>query len=224
MRKRVLLIGGFNKTLLLSRTLIEKGYNVTVVNNDYQNCLKLAEIDALTVIKGDGTKPYILEDANAQDADIAIALTQKDDENLVICGLCKKKFNIKKTVALINDERKTEFFYRMGIDSVVCAITAITNIIEHQAFLDEIATIIPVANGSISISEVLITATSPVIGKKLWEIDLPKEVIIGSILRNEKSIIPRGDTQIISGDLLVLISSEKQEVKAIKVLTGKDSI
>ncbi len=224
MRKRVLLIGGFNKTLLLSRTLIEKGYDVTVVNNDYQNCLKLAEIDALTVIKGDGTKPYVLEDANAQNADIAIALTQKDDENLVICGLCKKRFNVKKTVALINDERKTEFFYKMGIDSVVCAITAITNIIEHQAFLDEIATIMPVANGSISISEVLITATSPVIGKKLWEIDLPKEVIIGSILRNEKSIIPRGDTQIISGDLLVLISSDQQEIKAIKALTGKDSI
>jgi len=176
------------------------------------------------VIHGDGTKPFVLEDANAQDMDIAIALTQRDDDNLVICELCKKKYNIKKTVALVNDPKKTDFFYQMGIDSVVCAVNAITNIIEQQAFLDGIASLIPIGEGRISIAEVPIPGTAPVVGKKIWEIDLPKEVIIGCILRGEGSMIPRGDTRILAGDMLVLISSDKQELTAIKELTGRGGL
>lgn len=221
MRKHVLLIGSFNKARSLAQSLIKKKYQVTAINNDFQNCLILAEIDSLTVIKGDGTKPFVLEDANAQDADIAIALTPNDDDNLVICELCKKKFNIKKTVALVNDPKKTDFFYKMGVDSVICAVNAITNIIEQQTFLEGIATLLPTGEARISIAEVPISATAPVVGKKLWEINLPKEVIIGCILRGEKSMIPRGDTRVLAGDMLVLISSDKQEMAAIKELTGQ---
>lgn len=221
MRKHVLLIGSFNKARSLAQSLIKKKYQVTAINNDFQNCLLLADIDSLTVINGDGTKPFVLEDANAQDADIAIALTPNDDDNLVICELCKKKFNIKKTVALVNDPKKTDFFYKMGVDSVICAVNAITNIIEQQTFLEGIATLLPTGEARISIAEVPISATAPVVGKKLWEINLPKEVIIGCILRGEKSMIPRGDTRVLAGDMLVLISSDKQEMAAIKELTGQ---
>jgi len=221
MKKKALLIGGFHKARSLAGLLMKKGYHVTAINIDYQNCLILAEIDSLTVINGDGTKPFILEDANAQDADIAIALTQRDDDNLVICELCKKKFHVKKTVALVNDPKKTEFFHQMGIDSVVCAVNAITNIIEQQAFLEGIANLIPIAETRIKIAEVPITGTAPAVGKKLWEIDLPKEVIVGCILRGESSMIPRGDTQILAGDMLILISSDNQEISAIKELTGR---
>jgi len=221
MKKHVILIGSFNKARALAASLIKKKYNVTTINSDYQNCLILSEIESLIVINGDGTKPYVLEDANVQDADIAIALTPNDDENLVICELCKKKFNVKKTISLVNDPKKTEFFYKMGIDSVVSAVTAITNIIEQQALLEGIATIIPTGEARINITEVPITDNSPVVSKKLWEIDLPQEVIIGCILRGERTLIPRGDTRIFSGDMLIIISSEHKEMLAIKELTGK---
>lgn len=221
MRNRALLVGGLHKARSLAASLIQKGYRVTAINSDYQACLMLAQIDSLTVIHGDGTKPFVLEDAGAQDADIVIALTQRDEDNLVICELCKKRFAVKKTVALVNDPKKTEFFYRMGIDSVVCAVTAITSILEQQAVLDGIATLIPIGESRISIAEVPIPAAAPAVGKKLWEIDLPKEVVIGCILRGDKSMIPRGDTRILAGDMLVLISSDKQEMTAIKELTGR---
>ena len=134
MKTRVLLVGGRSKAKSLATSLLRKGYQVTVINDTYEDCLKLAEIDKLIVINGDGTRPFVLEDASAGDADIAIALTSKDEDNLVICELCKKRFHVKKTVALLTDPKKTDFFYKMGIDSVVCAITAITGIIEQQAF------------------------------------------------------------------------------------------
>jgi len=221
MKKRVLLIGGFNRTKSLAASLIKKGYRVTAINKDIDDCKSLAEIDKLTVFNGDGSKPFILEDANAYNADVAIALTEQDDDNLVICELCKKKYNVKKTVALISDPHKTEFFYRMGIDSVVCAITAIAGIIEQQAFLDEMATLVPVGNGRIKIAQVPISQTAPAVGKKLWELSLPKDVIIGCMLRGDKSMVPRGDTRILSGDVVVLISTDEHETAAVRELTGR---
>jgi len=220
-KTRIFLIGGFQKTKFLAKSLLKKGYHVTAINKDTEKCLAMAEIENLTVFNGDGTKPFVLEDADAYNADIAIALTEYDADNLVICELCKKKFHIKKTVALISDPKKTEFFYRMGIDSVVCAITAVANIIEQQTFLDEMATLVPIGEGRVSIAQIPIAATAPAVGKKLWEINLPKEVIVGCVLRGEQSIVPQGDTRILTGDVLVLISANKQQMAAIKELTGR---
>ena len=221
MKQRVFLIGDYDRTKALAISLIKKGYQVTAINEDLTACKSLAEIEKLTVYHGDGSKPFVLEDANAYNADLAIALTDQDTDNLVICELCKKKYRIKKTVAIISDPTKTEFFYRMGIDSVVCAITAITGIIEQQALLDEITTLVPVGNGRIKISQIPITQTAPVVNKKLWEVSLPKDVIIGCMLRGDQSMVPRGDTRILAGDVVVLISTDEHEMQAIKELTGR---
>ena len=221
MKKKIFLIGGYNKTKSLAQSLIRKGYNVTAINKNIDHCRSLAEIEKLTVFHGDGTKPFILEDADAYNADIAIALTGRDDDNLVICELCKKKFKIQKTVSLLLDQNKTEFFHRMGIDSVVCANSDITGIIEHQAFLDEVATLIPVGGGRIKLTEVPIAHYSPAVNRTLAEIRLPKDVIIGCILRGSKTLIPSGDTRLLDGDVLMLISTEEREIHAVRELTGR---
>lgn len=221
MRKKVLLIGGRNKAKSLAISLINKGYKVTAINNNYNDCMTLAEIKDLTVINGDGTKPFILDEAGAQDCDISIALTPKDEDNLVASELCKKKFNVKKTVSIIADPNKTEFFRKMGIDSAVCAISAITGIIEQQTFIDEMTNIIPIGKGRVQIVEVQVPSDAPNTGKKLWEITLSKDVIIGCILRGDTTIIPRGDTRILAGDTLVVIASNGREISAVKELTGR---
>jgi trk system potassium uptake protein TrkA len=221
MKTSVLLIGGFDMTKVLAVSLIEKGYKVTAIHPDYTKCQQLAEIADLQVINGDGAKPFILEEAGAAYVSIAIALTDNDDDNLVISELCKKRFGVKKTVCTIKNGENTAFFRKMGVDAVVCATNAITSIIEQQAFLDEMTTLIPIGEGRLSIAEIPISERAPAVGKKLWEIDLPKEVIIGCILRQEVNIIPRGDTRILAGDVLILLSSAKQEITAVHALTGR---
>ena len=223
MKQNVMLVGGRSKARSLSQSLISKGYRVTAVNSSYPDCKKLAENEKLTVIHGDGTKPYILEDAGANHMDIAIALTSKDEDNLVICELCKKRFRIPKTLSLLSDPKKTEFFYKMGVNRVICAISAVTGIIEQQAFMDEMAKVIPLGEGRVQIIEVPITENDPAAQKQIWEINLPKEVIIGCILRRDRTLIPRGDTRILSGDVLVLISGNDQEESALTELKGGDS-
>jgi trk system potassium uptake protein TrkA len=206
---------------MLAGSLIKQGYAVTAVNDSREHCEALAEIRQLRVFNGDGTMPYILEGASIYSFDIAIALTGRDDDNLVICELCKKKFGVAKTVALIGDPSKTEFFYRMGVDSVVCEITSVTSIIEQQAFLDEIATLVPIGDGRIKISQIPIPGGAPAVDRRVMDVSLPKNVLIGCIMRGDTGMIPRGDSVIRAGDVLVLISSDEHETAAAHALTGR---
>ena len=221
MKMQVLLIGGFDMAKTLAASLIQKKYRVTAIHPDYAFCEALAEIRDLLVIHGDGSKPYILEEAGARRTDIAIALTDSDADNLVICELCKKRFGVTKTVSVIKNAENTAFFRQMGVDAVVCATNTITGIIEQLAFVHGMTALVPVGDGRVSIAEVAIPEGAPAANKKLWEISLPREVIVGCILRKDQTLIPRGDTRILAGDSLVLLSSAHQETDAIRALTGR---
>jgi trk system potassium uptake protein TrkA len=221
MKPRVFLIGGFKKTRFLANSLIKKGYSVTAINDDNEKCLELAEIEKLTVFNGDGSKPFVLEDANIYNADIAIALTDKDTDNLVISELCKKKYGVKRTVALIADPKKTDFFYHMGIDSVVCAASMVASSLEEQAFRDEMSTMLTVGGKRIKVSQVHIPDTSPAVDKTLRVIDLPERVIVACIIRDDESIIARGNTQVKADDVLLMVTSDEDEPAAIRELTGR---
>ena len=218
---KILLIGGRSKAKSLADSLLAQGYHVTIINNDREDCLALAETKGLNVYYGDGTKPYVLDEAGAAECSIAIALSSRDENNLVACQLCKRKFGLKKVVSLVSDPKKTEFFRQMGVDSVVCAISAVTSIIQQQAFIDEMVSVIPVGQGRVQIVEVHIPAGAPCSDKKLWEIDLPKEVIVGCVLRGDQALIPRGDTRIHGGDTLVVIASNSQVRIAVQALNGR---
>ena len=221
MKMQVLLIGGFDMAKTLAASLIQKKYRVTAIHPDYACCEALAGIRDLLVIHGDGSKPYILDEAGAGRADVAIALTDNDADNLVICELCKKRFGVTKTVSVIKNAENTAFFRQMGVDAVVCATNTITGIIEQLAFVHDMTALVPVGDGRVSIAEVAVPEGAPAANKKLWEISLPREVIVGCILRKDQTLIPRGDTRILAGDSLVLLSSAHQETDAIRALTGR---
>ena len=221
MKKRILLIAGRVKTKSLAISLRKQGYHVTIINNNYADCMSLAKLEGVNVIYGDGTKSFILDEAGAADCSFSIALSSCDADNLVASQLCKQVFHVKKTVCLLSDPRKTEFFYHMGVDSVVCATQTITNIIEQQTFIDDMTNIIPIAQSNVQIIEVRIPNDSPIVEKKLWEISLPTEVIVGCVLRGDSTVIPRGDTRILAGDTLVVLAASGQEQQAVKELTGR---
>lgn len=220
MKKNILIIGGKRKAEQLAKSLLRKKYNVTIINNNEKDCKKLSDNEKINVFIGDGTKPYVLEDVNAQKMDMAISLLPHDEDNLVALELCKKKFNIKKTISLLTDSKKIEFFHKMGVDKVVCSVEIVTEFIEQEALLDKISKSIPLAEGIIEILEVDINTQDKCIGKKIIDINLPKDVIIGCILRNGLSLVPRGDTIINKGDLLVLIIKSDKKHETMLALKG----
>lgn len=219
--QRILIVNGKAQAKALSSNLFSKGYPITLINNDYSICENIASNEKINVIHGDGTSSYILKEAQADNCDIVIALGEHDADNLVTCLLCKEQFHVKKTIALVNDEKKTSFFYKLGVDSVVCAINTINSIIEQSALASELTTSIPFAETRVAITEVRVTETSPIKDKKLMEISLPKQSIIATILRGKDTIIPRGNTTIRTNDMLLLVTSQADQKEAIELITGK---
>jgi len=221
MREKILIIGGKTQAKSLAESLLLKKYYVSIISNDPIFCARLAEIDKLNVIYGDGSKIQVLQDADANLYDIAITMYDHDADNLVVCELCKKVFGVKKTVAVVSDAKRTDLFYRVGVDSVVCATSAVSSIIEQQTVLDEINHVIPTTDGRIRISEIIVDDNSVMVGKMLKDIKLPKEAIIGCVIRGNENIIPSGITQICAHDTLLLIASAESEEGAIKIITGR---
>lgn len=220
MKTNILLAGGYHKAFSVGESLLQKGYQVTIINENRRDCEKLAEVEGFIIIWGDASKEFILKEADIRRMDVVIAMTPKDEDNFVICQICKKVYNIPKVVALLNDPRKTSFFYRMGVDRVVCAINAITNIIEEQALMEKMTTMLPLTNGKINVLEIPILESTPFQNKELKDMRLPKGVIVGCIVRGERSIIPDGDTKFLTGDIVILIINGEVKEEVVEIFTG----
>ncbi|MFO7929087.1 MAG: TrkA family potassium uptake protein, partial [Candidatus Humimicrobiaceae bacterium] len=115
----IIIVGGGKKIHFLTKSFISKGHNVTVINDDREFCRKLAKRYSAKIVNGNGTKPYILEDAEVTAADLVITLTPKDQDNLVICQLASKLFGVEKTLALVNDPENIEVFDKLGVDTTI---------------------------------------------------------------------------------------------------------
>ncbi|HPX32358.1 MAG TPA: NAD-binding protein [Erysipelotrichaceae bacterium] len=221
MHQRIFIVGNSLEVKSLAQSLNNKKYPITVISTNMELCKELSQEDNIVVVFGEGDKRYVLEDADISKCNIMIAMTENDADNLVICLMAKKIFKVKKIISLVSDVKKTHFFYQMGIDSVVCTTSTITTIVEQKAIMDELATMIPIGEGRVRISEIKVNEDSPILNKTLFEINLPAQSIIACILREQSSIIPRGSTQILANDILLLVASNEDEMKAIEIITGK---
>lgn len=220
MKKRALIIGETLSVISTTQLLIRKSYRVSVICKDRLIATGIAKNVGISVICGESLHLHILHDTKMQNAEIAIVMLREDEDNFVTSLLCKRLLKVKKVVSILENEKRIDDFYRSGIDYVVCQTISISNLIDQKDFLNGIATLVPVSDGRVSVVEVRINATAPVVGKKLWEIELPSDVIVGCVLRKDRSIVPRGDTRISAEDTLILIASDKQEIAAVQILTG----
>ncbi len=149
----IVMVGGRRRVDFLAKSLLSKGHRITIIHNDEDFCKFLSRTHDATVVCGDGSKPYILEDANIEGADILIALTPKDADNLVICELAKKVFGVKRAFATVSNPRSVEVFKKLGINTVISATHMVAEIIEQMAAINEIANYIPLEQGRIVMLE-----------------------------------------------------------------------
>ncbi len=217
----IIMVGGGKKILFLTKSFISKGYNVTVINNDKQFCNKLAKRYNAKIVNGDGTKLYILEDAGIAATDMVLALTPKDQDNLVTCQLASKLFGVKKTLALVNDPRNVEVFDKLGVNTTISTSGIISSLIEQKVFVDQITNLIPLEEGKVAVIELEIHEDYPVVNKSLKEIDIPPQAIISCIVRNGNPIIPGGETKIISKDKVVILTLPEIQSEVLKAIAGR---
>lgn len=217
---KVLIVGGRGKADFLMNSLLDKKNSVTLIHDDEEYCRQLARKYDTTIICGDGTKRYILEEAEIENQDIVIALTPKDCANFVICQLAKKVYGIKRAFATVNNPKNVDVFKKLGIDSAISATYVVSNMIEQLATINDLSHLTVMESGHIHLMELLVKEQDPIVNQQIKDIDISEEMIISCIIRNSQALIPKGDTFILSGDKLIILSTGTQPQSFIGQLVG----
>ena len=217
---KVLIVGGGKTLYFLCRSFTAKGYKVVIINKDREECVRLARQLSATVVHGDGSDPEILKEAGAMGAGALLAITPNDHDNLVICQLASLQFGVPRAVALANDPDNAEVFMKLGV-SAFSTTRIVGSLIEQRASLEQITNLLPVEEGRVNVTEIVIDADSPVAGKLLKDIDLPENALVAVVIRDSQPIVPRGASELRGGDRVVLITLPENHGPVLKAFTGE---
>lgn len=206
----------------LCRELIADGHTITLIDKDKSVCDRIArELEKLIVICGDGSDQHCLEDAKIKRADVFVAVTGIDEDNLISCQLAKEVFEVKRTIARVNDPRNKNIFSKFKVDTSINSTSILIKIIEEETSLDDYMPLFAFKRGKISIVRVDLPTTSPVVGKLVRDIILPKDCVLVSVLRGEQMILPKGDTKLEIGDDVIALTTIENERDLFHALVGE---
>ncbi|RJQ83614.1 MAG: TrkA family potassium uptake protein [Desulfobacteraceae bacterium] len=219
---KVLIVGSGKTLFFLCRNFAAKGYEVVIINRNREECVQLARQLPAMVVCGDGSDTTILQDAGALGADVVLAITPNDQDNLIICQLASLQFGVPRTIALANDPENTEIFEGLGVSSF-STTHIVGSLIEQRASLEQIINLLPVGEGRVNVTEIILDDQSPVSGKLLKDIVLPTNSLVAVVIRNNQAIVPRGANQLLPGDRVVLITLPENHGPVLKAFTGDRS-
>lgn len=189
----------------LARTMLERGHEVGVIETNSERAGTVSSLLDLPIVSGNATEIDSLRLAGTPEADVFIAVTGRDEDNLISCQLAKRFFGVKKTIARSNNPGNVEVLKRLGVDFVLCDSTLLTRIIEQEADSAGAYLVATLSDGKAGIYEFVISPKSELCGKLIVNISLPRSSLIISLERENETIIPRGGTQILSGDKVVVL-------------------
>lgn len=211
----IIIVGGGKVGYYLAKTLLSYKHRVVVIEPVKEMCEKVANELNIPVCNGDGTTIDILTEMNVSKSDIFIAVTGRDEDNLIACQLAKRNFGVKRTIARVNNPKNIQVFERLGVDMAVSSTSIIADLIEQEVDYSGMKTLLKLKNGRIVLSEILISEKSPASNKSLKDISVPRDCILISVIRDEEVIIPNGFTTLQPGDYIIAVSSmeDQQELK-----------
>jgi trk system potassium uptake protein TrkA len=207
-----IIVGGGKIGYYLGRTLLENRHEVLVIEKGLDRYRHLEEVLGEVVVHGDGADVRVLEKAGITRADVVVAVTGYDEDNLVICQMAKRKFGTRRVVARVNNPLNEDTFRMLGIDATVSSTRIIYNLLEEEVGPGTLVCLAALRRGRLEIIEVGLANDSPMVGKAVKELRLPLDCILLSVVRGEELIVPRGDTVIQGGDSIVaLVRQDGQE-------------
>lgn len=219
----VIIVGAGKVGRNLGRELIAKGHEVTLIEVHRERYLAMEEEFEHAVQYGDATELWVLERAGIQRADLVIAVTGDDEDNMLVCQVAKEKYLCERIIARVNNPRNHEHFKLLGIQPAVSATDLILRLIEHEVPRYGLVHLLALEEERLEIIELEVSADAPVIGVRVAEIKLPEGSLIISVLRNGSGFVPKADTVIEAGDevLLVLDPGLEEAITAYFSPNGK---
>jgi trk system potassium uptake protein TrkA len=189
----------------LARELIEKGHEVTLLENDRRRYLVVEQELEHAVQYGDASELWVLERAGIQRADLVIAVTGDDEDNILICQMARDKYDVERIVARVNNPRNLDHFKELGIEPAVSATDLILRLIEHEVPQYGLVHLLDLAGDRLEIIELIVNPDSPVAGERVGDIAMPDGSLIISVLREGGGFVPQSETVIEAGDEVLVV-------------------
>jgi len=217
----IVVVGGGEVGYYLARVLMSDGHEVVVIEKERRRTEFVAEELGELIVRGDGCEARTLEEVGTGRADMLIAVTGDDEDNLVACQVAKHKFNVPRTIARIKNPRHRRLFEKLGIDATVCSTELILAHIEHELPTHPLTPLITLRNGELQLIEIKILPGSRAVGRRLGDFCLPEKSLISLIIGKDKDPqIPSPDTILEERDQIVALTRSGDEDALRVVLTG----
>jgi len=217
----IIVVGGGKIGYYLSRALLDEGHEVLVIEKEASRVRSICEELGSVCMRGDGCEAATLNEAGTDRADMLIATTGDDEDNLVTCQVAKHKFNVPRTLALINNPKNETVFKKLGIDTTVSSTNLILENIEQEVPTHPLTHLLSIDDKGLEIVEVKIPEESPIIGKMVKELSLPEGVMLSLIIRKEaKPQVPTEETIIQVNDQIIALTNHESEEELRTVLRG----
>ena len=216
----IVIVGGGKVGFYLAKELVEAGHEALVIERDAAKAAEIAETLGEIVMRGDGCEAATQELAGCGRADLFLAVTGDDEDNLVACQVARHKFNVKRVVARINNPKNEAIFHKLGIDVTVSATSVILSQIEQELPEHPLIPLLQLSKG-FELVEVKIPEGAGSLDSKLRDIVLPDQSMIWGIVDTEGNPqVPNADTVLRAGDEVVAVTLRESEEALRAALTG----
>jgi trk system potassium uptake protein TrkA len=213
----VIIVGAGKVGWNLARELLEKGNEVTLIEGDRDRYLTVEQELEHNIQYGDATELWVLERAGISRADMVIAVTGDDEDNMLICQVAKEKYLVDRIIARVNNPRNRQWFELLGIRPFVSATDLILRLIEHEVPEYGLVHLLDLPQERLEIIEMLLSGDSKVTGRRVGDLEMPEGTLLISVLREGKGFVPNPDTVLEAGDevLAVLDPGVEEDLKSL---------
>ncbi len=218
----IVIAGGGSVGRFIAEQLVDSGHHVTIVDNDARVFSQYAStIPGATWMRGDACDFSTLKAAGLEKADVVAAVTGDDVDNLVVSLLSKQEFAVPRVVARVNTPKNEWMFNETwGVDVSVSTPHLITGLVQEAVTVGSFVRLLSFGGGKAKLAEVTLADSSPAADKEIVDLGFPRDTTVVAVLREDKVIMPRGDTILRVGDEVLILVTADSEDAARGILVG----
>jgi trk system potassium uptake protein len=202
----IIVAGGGKVGFYLARELIAGGHEVLLIERSGPRCEIIAAELGNVVQRGNADEASVLADAGTNRADVMVAVTGDDEDNLVICQVAKRRFNVPRVIARINNPKNESIFRLLGIDATVSSTDLILSVIEQEIPEQALVPLLRLRHADVEVVDITLPKDSTLDGIALRELRLPPDSLIAFVIRGGDSIFPSGTTTLRGGDEILALT------------------
>lgn len=216
----IIVVGGGTVGYYLSKALLSEGHEVLVIEKNATKVQRIEDELGSMCIQGDGCEAATLEEAGTGRANLFVAVTDEDEDNLVASQIAKHKFNVPRTIARIGNPKNEALFKKLGIDVTVSTTNLILEQIEQELPTHPLIHLLKLGRGDLEVVEVKISSTSTAVGKQISRLSLPPGAVLSLIIKEQGVQVPSPETILEADDRVIVVTKPELEQDLRTVLAG----